>query len=142
MEIVFRYSVITKEGTVFPNISESLVCDTEEQKKDARARYNELKNAGFIANLKYETSDVPTRRVVKARYTPADEEKDAKCKNNGVYTFEVDFAVNPREGLEVDDLDRHGKRVYVFAIGKDKIVPVSELGFDIKKLRKAYKGGI
>lgn len=130
MKITLKYSVMTKEGVVIPNVFESFQCeDTDDSKKDARARFQELKAAQFIFNLEYKIEDVPTRRVVKARYAP----------NGKTYTFEVDFSLNPREGFEVDDLDMPGRRVYVFATEKDKVIPESELGFDVRRLRRGYK---
>lgn len=129
MKIIIRYSVITKEGTVVPNVIETFRCETEEEKKPARERWLELKSSLFIANLEYRIEEIPSRRVVRVKYAP----------KGTVYTFEVDFDVRPHEGLEVDDLDHPGRRVYVVAVEKDRVVPESDLGFDVQRLRCAYR---
>lgn len=130
MNIILRYSVITEEGTVIPNMTETFRCiGTDESKQPARDRYMELQATLFVKNLEYKIEDVPMRRVVKARYAP----------KGTVYTFEVNFPVKRHEGLEVDDLDRPGHHVYVYAVGTDEVVPEANLGFDVNRLRKAYK---
>lgn len=129
MKITLRYSIITKEGTVIPNVIETFDCPDEESKKPARDRFAELKSSYFVANLEFKIEEIPMRRIVKARYNP----------RGTLYTFEVDFPVRAHQGLEVDDLDRPGFKKYVIAAEPDKVVPEAELGFDPQRLRKAYK---
>ena len=132
MNIILNYSVITKEGSVIPNVTETFQClNTDESKQPARDRFVELHNAAFVANLQYKIVDIPTRRVVRARYSP----------KGKIYHFEVDFPVKKHEAIEVDDPDYPGRHVYVIAIDKDFLATENELSkyFDVRKLRKGYK---
>lgn len=132
MKITLVYDVFTKEKTVFHADPEVFVCEnTDEGKIPARTRMKELQDNPFVVNLKFKIEDVPTRRVVKARYAP----------KGTIYHFEVNFDVKNHEGIEVDDLDYPGHRKYVFAVGKDYVATEEELAkeFDIRRLRPAYK---
>lgn len=130
MEIIYRYSVITKEGNCIPNVEDpAMPINSNEEKEEARTRYKYLKNCSFVANLKYEVINMPTRRVIQAVYSP----------RGKVYTFEVDFTVRIHEAVEVEDLDNPGYTKFVIAVSKDHEETVEELEkkFPIQRLRKA-----
>ena len=131
MKITLRYSVLTKEGSVIPDIKESFQCleNDDSTREPARARFKELRAADFIANLEYQIEEVTKYHVVKARYEP----------KGKIYHFEVDFKVKKGFGLEVDSVDCPWKHVYVVAASDDYDATEEELQFDIRKLRKAYK---
>lgn len=125
MKIVLMYSVITKEGFVYPNISEEFTVLCEDDKQAARDRLEELKNSGFAANVKYRIDERPERRVVKVRFP----------KSDRVYTYEVDRKVRPQDYVIVPGSD--GMPAVTVAVGNDEIVPESSLGFPINRLKKA-----
>ena len=130
MKIIIIYDVYTKEKVCIPgNMEEFEITEEDSSREPARKRWNELKDSGFAANMRFKIDTDETKHVVSARYAPS----------GTIYTFEVDFTVKKNQALEVDDLDRPGKHVYVVAADKDKNVKISELGFPVQKLRKAYK---
>ena len=73
MKIVLTFSVVTKEGTTIPNVSESFEIDnTDESRVPARKRYLELKASSFIANLRYEIVGKEEEHIVTVAFKTYD----------------------------------------------------------------------